>query len=414
MTPQWQRAGDAAPHRPQQVAGAGRAHHVALHRAAQRASARQQRRPGAGQRAPGGQRGARVYLPSGRGPSGKAAAFARRPCLHLCRFLVFLLPCLSVSLHAAESPDPNAFLPPARLTRLAFDRRSRGFGQLDFLLGEIGRRMQERMEVIRLAPQRALDIGCGHGQGLAGLRARFPDAHIAGLDISGAMLAEAGQRDPQRRPGWLGRMLGKRPLFDLVQGDLATLPFAPASFDLLWSNLALHWHPEPHRVFPEWHRVTHDEGLVLFSLFGPDTLKELRAAFAEVDDAPHTLRFVDMHDIGDMLVHSGWSTPVMDMESLTVTYESPATLLREVQAFGGLRGPEGALPQGLRGRGWYQALTQALERRRNADGVIPLTFEIVYGHAWKLAPRGGQALDDQGRAVVPLDQIGRARPRKAG
>ena len=353
-------------------------------------------------------------MPSGRGPSGAAAAFVRRA----RRFLVFLLPCLSVSLHAADLPDssagPDAFLPPERLTRLAFDRRSRNFGQLDFLLGEIGRRMQERMEVIRLAPQRALDIGCGHGQGLAALRARFPDAQIAGLDISGAMLAEAGQRDPQRHPGWLGRMLGKRPLFDLVQGDLATLPFAPASFDLLWSNLALHWHPEPHRVFPEWHRVTRDEGLVLFSLFGPDTLGELRAAFAEVDDAPHTLRFVDMHDIGDMLVHGGWSTPVMDMETLTVTYESPATLLHEVQAFGGLRGPAGALPQGLRGRRWYQALTQALERRRNADGVIPLTFEIVYGHAWKLAPRGGQALDDQGRAVVPLDQIGRARPRRTG
>nr|WP_211947059.1 methyltransferase domain-containing protein [Cupriavidus yeoncheonensis] len=315
-----------------------------------------------------------------------------------------------MSLHAADSPD--AFLPPTRLTRLAFDRRSAAFGQLDFLLGEIGRRMQERMEVVRLSPQRALDLGCGHGQGLAGLRARFPDAQIAGLDISGAMLAEAGQRDPQRRPGWVGRLLGKRPLFDLVQGDLATLPFAPGSFDLLWSNLALHWHPEPHRVFPEWHRVTQNDGLVMFSLFGPDTLRELRAAFAEVDSAPHTLRFVDMHDIGDMLVHSGWSTPVMDMETLTVTYESPETLLREVQAFGGLRAHPDARHAGLHGRRWHEAVCAALARRRNADGVIPLSFEIVYGHAWKLAPRGAQQLDDQGHAVVPLDKIGRARPRR--
>nr|WP_224081303.1 methyltransferase domain-containing protein [Cupriavidus laharis] len=315
-----------------------------------------------------------------------------------------------MSLHAADSPD--AFLPPTRLTRLAFDRRSAAFGQLDFLLGEIGRRMQERMEVVRLSPQRALDIGCGHGQGLAGLRARFPDAQIAGLDISGAMLAEAGQRDPQRRPGWVGRLLGKRPLFDLVQGDLATLPFAPGSFDLLWSNLALHWHPEPHRVFPEWHRVTRDEGLVMFSLFGPDTLGELRAAFAEVDAVSHTLRFVDMHDIGDMLVHSGWSTPVMDMETLTVTYESPQTLLREVQAFGGLRAHPDARRAGLHGRRWYEAACAALDRRRNADGVIPLTFEIVYGHAWKLPPRGAQQVDELGRAVVPLDKIGRARPRR--
>lgn len=312
-----------------------------------------------------------------------------------------------MSLHAADSPD--AWLPPARLTRLAFDRRSAAFGQLDFLLGEIGRRMQERMEVIRLAPRRVLDIGCGHGQGLAGLRARFPDAQIAGLDISGAMLREAGQRDPQRRPGWIGRMLGKRPMFDLVQGDLATLPFGGASFDLLWSNLVLHWHPEPHRVFPEWHRVTADEGLVLFSLFGPDTLREVRTAFGDVDLDAHTLRFVDMHDIGDMLVHSGWSTPVMDMETLTITYESPETLLREVQAFGGFRRPS---PAGLRGRRWHRAVLDALERQRNSDGVIPLTFEIVYGHAWKLAPRGRQATDDQGRAVVPIDKIGRASPRR--
>ncbi|AZG12678.1 methyltransferase domain-containing protein [Cupriavidus pauculus] len=318
-----------------------------------------------------------------------------------------LLPCSSVSLHATDSPD--AWLPPARLTRLAFDRRSPRFGQLDFLLGEIGQRMQERMEVVRLAPRRALDIGCGHGQGLAGLRARFPDAQIAGLDISGAMLQQAGQRDPQRRPGWIGRLLGKRPMFDLVQGDLATLPFAPASFDLLWSNLALHWHPEPHRVFPEWHRVSADDGLVMFSLFGPDTLKELRAAFAEVDLDAHTLRFVDMHDIGDMLVHSGWSTPVMDMETLTITYETPEKLLREVQAFGGMRRPGAA---GLRGRRWHRAVLAALDRLRNPDGVIPLTFEIVYGHAWKIPARGKQATDDQGRAIIPVDRIGRTPPRR--
>lgn len=275
-------------------------------------------------------------------------------------------------------------------------------------MGEIVQRMHERMQIIRLAPVRALDLGCGHGRGLATLRAQYPDAQIAGLDISGAMLNVAAQRDPQRQPGWLGRMLGKRPVFDLVQGDLATLPFVDDSFDLLWSNLALHWHPEPHRVFPEWHRVTRTDGLVLFSLFGPDTLRELRDAFASVDADPHTLRFVDMHDIGDMLASGGWSTPVMDMETLTITYETPRKLLDEVHAFGGFRAPGAA---GLRGRRWYDAVIQALEGMRNADGVIPLTFEIVYGHAWKLAPRGAQAFDESGRAIVPIDKIGRARPR---
>lgn len=358
--------------------------------------------------AAGSHRGRRVYLRSGRRARWRARRIPPgrlRPAV----LLILLLPRLPVSLHDADSPD--AYLPPARLTRLAFDRRSAGFGQLDFLLGEISQRMQERMQMIRLSPVRALDIGCGHGRGLAALRAQYPDAQIAGLDISGAMLREAAQRDPQRQAGWLGRMLGKRPIFDLVQGDLATLPFAPASFDLLWSNLALHWHPEPHRVFPEWHRVARNDGLVLFSLFGPDTLAELRDAFAHVDSGTHSLRFVDMHDIGDMLVHSGWSTPVMDMETITVTYESPLTLLREVQAFGGLRLP--ASPsRGLRGRRWLDALLAALERHRNADGLIPLTFEIVYGHAWKLAPRGKQDVDELGHAVVPIDKIGRARPRR--
>ncbi|TWG83815.1 malonyl-CoA O-methyltransferase [Cupriavidus gilardii J11] len=315
-----------------------------------------------------------------------------------------------MSLHSAASSD--AYLPPARLTRLAFDRRSAAFDRLEFLLGEVGQRMQERMPLIRIQPERALDIGCGHGQGLAALRAQYPDAQIAGLDISGAMLAHAAQRDPQRQPGWLGRLLGKRPTFDLVQGDLATLPFADGAFDLLWSNLALHWHPEPHLVFPEWHRVTRQEGLVLFSLFGPDTLKELRSAFADVDAQDHTLRFVDMHDIGDMLVNSGWSTPVMDMETLTVTYETPERLLEEVHTLGGLRHPPGAFA-GMRGKRWRAALLAALDRRRNADGVIPLTFEIVYGHAWKLAPRVAQERDAEGRAVVPIDRIGRRRPPRA-
>ena len=402
-----QGAARTARRRLQQVVRAAGADDVRLHLSAQHAGTRQPppRQPLAGAAGKPGE--ARVYCRPG------ATARTRRAFAPRAAVPILVLAAASVSTPHADSPD--TYLPPARLTRLAFDRRSPGFAQLDFLLGEIGRRMQERMQLIRIQPERALDIGCGQGQGLAALRAQYPDAQIAGLDISGAMLAHAAQRDPQRQPGWLGRLLGKRPTFDLVQGDLATLPFAEGAFDLLWSNLALHWHPEPHRVFPEWHRVTRTDGLALFSLFGPDTLRELRDAFAEVDAEPHTLRFVDMHDIGDMLVHSGWSTPVMDMETLTVTYETPERLLRDVHAFGGLRRPAGAGGaqgvRGLKGRRWHQALLAALERRRNRDGVIALTFEIVYGHAWKLPPKGGQARDEQGRTVVPIDRIGRGRPR---
>lgn len=300
---------------------------------------------------------------------------------------------------------PAAPLP--RALRRGFDRRATDLAQVDYLLREIGQRMQERMRYIRLNPARALDLGCGRGHGLAVLRAQYPDAQIAGLDLSARMLEEAARLDPQRGSGWLGRLLGRRPVFDLLQADFAELPFAADSFDMLWSNLALHWHAEPHHVFPEWHRVTGEGGLLMFSLFGPDTLRELRQALAGVDQHPHTLRFVDMHDIGDMLVHSGWSTPVMDMETITVTYERVDTLLREVHLLGGFAAGDG----GLRGRQWWKRARAALEAQRNRDGVIPLTFEIVYGHAWKLASPARQTPDAEGKVSIPIRNIGRAGSR---
>ena len=304
---------------------------------------------------------------------------------------------------------------PAALRR-AFDRRAARFADVDFLLREVGARMQDRLSYIKLTPSRALDLGCGLGQGLAVLRAQYPDAQICGVDWSSAMLARATQLDPQRTDtGWLGRLLKKRPVFDFAQADFRALPFADASFDLLWSNLALHWDPSPHAIFPEWHRITTEGGLLMFSLFGPDTLRELRSALAGIDAGVHTLRFVDMHDIGDMLVHSRWSTPVMDMEQITITYETPQALLADVHLLGGMAGLMDESGRQLAGAGlhtprWRQRLFDALDAQRNPEGLIPLTFEVVYGHAWKLAPTRRQALDDEGRAMIPVDQIGR-KPR---
>lgn len=310
--------------------------------------------------------------------------------------------------------DP-ALARPAALRR-AFDRRAARFADVDFLLREVGSRMQDRLSYIKATPARALDLGCGLGQGLAVLRAQYPDAQICGVDWSSAMLAQAQKLDPQRTDaGWLGRLLKKRPVFDFAQADFRALPFAGASFDLLWSNLALHWDPAPHAIFPEWHRITSEGGLLMFSLFGPDTLRELRSALAGIDGGVHTLRFVDMHDIGDMLVHSRWSTPVMDMEQITITYETPQALLADVHLLGGMAGLTDDAGRSLAGAGlhtprWRQRLFDALDAQRNPDGLIPLTFEIVYGHAWKLAPAQRQALDEQGRAMIPIDQIGR-KPR---
>jgi malonyl-CoA O-methyltransferase len=179
---------------------------------------------------------------------------------------------------------------------------------------------------------------------------------------------------------------------------------------MLWSNLALHWHARPDLVLPEWARVLKVNGLLMFSTLGPDTLKELSGAYAQAEKslglAPqrHTIEFVDMHDLGDMLVESGFEIPVMDQEVLTITYKSPESLLKDVRRWGAY--PREAAPQ-THARALRDALHAALEARRREDGTIPLTFEVIYGHAWKAVPR----TTAEGYGIVRLEDIGRGSKR---
>lgn len=172
-----------------------------------------------------------------------------------------------------------------------------------------------------------------------------------------------------------------RPKTSVLCGDFARLPFAANSLDVVWSNLALHWHPMPDLVLAEWRRVLRVGGLCMFSCFGPDTMVELRRAFAEVDHDPHILPFVDMHDFGDMSVHAGLATPVMDMEKITIRYGKVEQLLSDVRALGG--NPLLNRKKGLFGKSAYAKLLSLLEGNRGEDGRIPLTFEVIYGHAFK-------------------------------
>jgi malonyl-CoA O-methyltransferase len=198
----------------------------------------------------------------------------------------------------------------------------------------------------------------------------------------------------------LSRFLPAKAGIDVLCADFGDLPLAMNSVDLIWSNLALHWHPQPDRVFAEWRRVLRVDGLLMFSNFGPDTFRELRAAFAAMDETPHALPFVDMHDFGDQLVEAGFSTPVMDMEQITVTYDTAESLLADVRAFGG--NPLATRSRGLVGRAAWQRMLAALERQRRPDGKLGLTFEVIYGHAFRPAPRVTAA----GEAIV------RFQPRK--
>lgn len=276
------------------------------------------------------------------------------------------------------------FASPPRLTSSGFLRR------------EIAARMQERLELIKIYPQALLDAGCGEGDDLRALQQRYPETQMIGVDVSDAMLAaaraahEAGLTVLRRLFGkWLGADSVR-----LLSSDFASIPLPDNEVGLLWSNLALHWHPQPQAVFAEWWRILRVDGLLMFSCFGPDTFKEVRQAFSGVDDFPHVLPFVDMHDLGDMLLESGFSAPVMDMETITVTYESVAELIADVRAFGG--NPMVARRRGLLGRESGRRVLEALESMRQPDGKIPLSFEVIYGHAFKPAP----TITSQGEAIV--------------
>ena len=272
--------------------------------------------------------------------------------------------------------------------------------------------MHERLSLVRLAPRQVLDAGCGTGADLPALQKRYPQAQIIGLDGAHAMLQATRERQNAALSSmnrllsqWLPARRSKRGLeAGVLCGDFGRLPFDVNALDLVWSNLALHWHPQPDRVFAEWRRVLRVNGLLMFSCFGPDTFQQLRSAFAHAADGgaqERVLPFVDMHDFGDMLVNAGFSTPVMDMETITVTYESADRLLADVRAWGG--NPLASRPRGLFGRLAMSRFTAALEAMRDDVGRIPLTFEVIYGHAFRPVSRTTAS----GESIIRMD----LRPR---
>lgn len=272
----------------------------------------------------------------------------------------------------------EALLPMKSHVRRAFERAAGTYDEAAVLQREVCARLLEHLDPIRLAPRRAVDLGCGTGHAFDALAKRFPAAAVVGIDIAPAMLARA-----RGRSRWWQRVLGARQPA-LVCADAERLPLASASVDLVFSNLALQW-CEPSRVFAEAARTLTADGLILFSTFGPDTLGELRAAFAEADGTPHVNRFVDMHDLGDALVQAGFADPVMEMERITLEYDSVLAVARDLKALGAVNSLP-ARARGLPGRRRWQRMTDAYERFRRG-GVLPATWEVVYGHAWKVPPK---------------------------
>lgn len=289
---------------------------------------------------------------------------------------------MEMSQPAASAP-PTLPLSPAHVNR-QFARRG-DLSDAQFLYGEIARRMLGRLQYIRLQPAQMLDAGCGAGDNLPLLRERYPQAAYIGLDACDPLLAHARRRyAPSAVGAWLGRLTrSNKPETRYVQADLADSGLPPEALDLVWSNLALHWHPAPHAVLAEWRRVLRVGGLAMFSCLGPGTLRELRQALSDAGLQTATPGFVDMHDFGDLLVENGFTDPVMDQETLTLTYETPQRLLEDVRALGG--NPALGRRAGLTGRAWRDRLCEALAAQRGDDGRIALSIEVAYGHAWRAA-----------------------------
>ena len=280
-----------------------------------------------------------------------------------------------------------------RAVRRSFDRAAATYDAAAVLQHEVCRRSLERLDFIRHTPARILDAGSGTGNAWRGLTARYPGARLIALDLAPGMLRQARTTVP-----WYQRLLRRSPA--TICGDLEQLPLAGGSIDLAWSNLALQWVNALPQAIAEMRRVLAPGGLFMFTTFGPDTLKELRAAQAGTDGHPHVSSFIDMHDIGDLLVQAGFADPVMDMETFTLTYPDVKSLMRDLKAIGA-RNAAADRPPALSGKGWLAAVTRNYESLRR-EGKLPATFEVVYGHAWRPAARLGPG----GRPVIDIKPVG--------
>ena len=289
--------------------------------------------------------------------------------------------------------ENNPFLLDQNYFRRAFERASASYDQAAVVQREVGTRLLERLDLIRLQPSTMVDLGCATGQITAGVFKHYRKARVLALDISPAMLART-----RRQALWLRKLY-------LVCADAGQLPLADASCELIVSNLVLHWCNDLDQVLRECWRVLKPNGLLLFSTYGPDTLQELRQSWRAVDDHVHVHAFMDMHDIGDALIRAQFADPVMDSEHLTLTYADVRALLKDLRDLGAVNAAIGR-QRGLTGKCKFNTMLGTYEAYRQ-DGRIPATFEVAYGHAWKPENTLSRRRDN-GTVVVPVAQL---RPR---
>ena len=273
------------------------------------------------------------------------------------------------------------------LLRRACDRIAPHYDAADFFCAELRQRLLECLDYMALKPQRILDLGSGTGSAGVELSRLYPDALLIGLDWSERMLQQAGQKK------------SGVPLC----ADGHRLPLATGSIDMVFSNLLLPGAADPRQIFTEVHRVLRNPGLFLFTTLGPDSLLELRRAWAAIDKYQHVHEFADMHNVGDALVGAGFSDPVLDTEIITINYGGLDRLVADLRAVAATN-ISSARRRGLTPPRLWQQFAAALEASMQGANKFSVRLEVVTGQAWVGAPGVGVPMED-GEARFPVSRL---------
>ena len=299
-----------------------------------------------------------------------------------------------------------------------FSHAAPSYDEAAILQKTVAERIDERLSLTTVEVLRIADIGAGTGLLTEKLLARYPDADLFAVDLSEAMLQISKTRLQIERFTALKPLNKLLPKFNqklgvtLINADAFALPFADGSLDMITSNLMLQWCDDLDAVFQEFRRVLRPEGLLMFTTFGPDTLKELRQAWQMADvENQHVNHFIDMHDIGDALIRAGFGQPVMDVEHFTLTYDKPMGVIKDLKAIGATNASLNR-KRGLMGKGKFQAMLNAYEELRQ-NGKINATYEVVHGHAWAAQEIfKGPERDRSGLVEISLDEFSKQTKNK--
>ncbi len=273
--------------------------------------------------------------------------------------------------------------------RRSFSNASAQYSEKAVVQREIGERLLNRLDYFLLKPEAILDLGAGPGFFTKQLRKRFPKARLTAFDLSPEMLKTF-------KPGWFSKT-------NRVAGDMMSMPFKDNSFDFVFANQVLHWGASFEDCFKEIARVLKPGGLLLFSTLGPDTFVELKNAFGAIDQYQHVNEFIDMHDIGDWLLQGAYKEPVVDMEYITVRYQSVRALCQDLKAQGVVNIHQARKPGLMTPRQWNRFL-EAYQHYQDKEKRYPLTYEVIYGQAF--------AIDKNTSEVhIPISSIGRRQKR---